>query len=198
MDPSPIVPGPFAALSFIAAPALLTNASSVLALSTINRMLRTRDAMKELLAQSERGEPGGSAASPSDAARFMDHVSRVERQATVLLRALHAIYVAVAAFATGTLVTLLGAGLAPLTGDIGIKVFAGIGVLLALVGVGGLVVGCTNLFRATQISLLNIRAEADQIRERQAKRERAAAERAATKTTAASHPQPTSATTYGE
>jgi len=42
---------PFAVLTFIAAPAPLTNATSVLALSTINRMLRTRDRMTELLGQ---------------------------------------------------------------------------------------------------------------------------------------------------
>jgi len=40
---------PFAVLTFIAAPALLTNATSVLVLSTANRMLRTRDRMRELL-----------------------------------------------------------------------------------------------------------------------------------------------------
>jgi len=47
---------PFAVVTFIAAPALLTNASSVLAMSTINRMLRTRDRMRELYLQSEDGK----------------------------------------------------------------------------------------------------------------------------------------------
>jgi len=36
-----------AALTMIVAPAMLTNASCVLALSTINRMLRTRERMRE-------------------------------------------------------------------------------------------------------------------------------------------------------
>jgi len=48
MDPNSLTQNPFAALTFVAAPALLTNASSVLALGTINRMLRTRDRMHEL------------------------------------------------------------------------------------------------------------------------------------------------------
>jgi len=39
MDPVSLTQSPFAVLTFIAAPALLTNSSSVLALSTINRML---------------------------------------------------------------------------------------------------------------------------------------------------------------
>ena len=39
MEATPFTQSPFAALTFVAAPAILTNASSVLAMSTINRML---------------------------------------------------------------------------------------------------------------------------------------------------------------
>jgi hypothetical protein len=53
---------PFAVLTFIAAPALLTNATSVLAMSTINRMLRTRDRMHELFKESAGGSPHGGTA----------------------------------------------------------------------------------------------------------------------------------------
>ena len=45
---------------------------------------------------------------------------------------------------------------------------AGIGVLLGFIGVGGLVLGCANLFRATQLSLRNIQDEAALVRKRQA------------------------------
>jgi len=98
-----MVQSPFAALTFVAAPALLTNASSVLALSTINRMLRTRDRMHELFAKSESGK-----VSEQESVRLIEQVDRVERQAALLLRALRSIYVALAAFASATLVTLLG------------------------------------------------------------------------------------------
>jgi hypothetical protein len=47
MEPTPFTQSPFAALTFVAAPAILTNASSVLAMSAINRMLRTFRAIKE-------------------------------------------------------------------------------------------------------------------------------------------------------
>jgi hypothetical protein len=43
----------------------------------------------------------------------------------------------------------------------------GAGFLLGLVGVGGLIGSCVNLFHATQLSLLNIRDEAVLIRARQ-------------------------------
>jgi hypothetical protein len=80
MQQTPFAQSPFAALTFVAAPALLTNASSVLAMSTINRMLRTRDQMTELLNKSEAGVQ-----SETDAARLVELVNHVETQAALLL-----------------------------------------------------------------------------------------------------------------
>src|SRR5437879_8500486 len=165
MDPGSMAQSPFAPLTFVAAPALLTNASDLLALSTINRMLRTRDRMHELFAKSEAGGQ-----SERDALRLIEQVNRVERQAALLLRSLHSIYVALAAFACATLVTLLGAGVASFHGALWLHLLASLGVGLGFVGVGGLVFGCDGLFQATQLSLLNIREEAALIRERQATR----------------------------
>ena len=151
---------PFAVLTFIAAPALLTNASCLLALSTINRLLRTRESMRELLKESEREtQPRGP--------KFLEHVNRVERQASLLLRALHFIYVALGAFVSATLVTLLGAVAEQAGSELAMKAVIGLGLLLGVIGVAGLVGGSVNLFHATQISLVNIREEAETIRARQ-------------------------------
>jgi hypothetical protein len=151
---------PFAVLTFIAAPALLTNASCLLALSTINRLLRTRESMRELLRESERAtEPRGE--------KFIEHVNRVERQAAMLLRALHFIYVALGAFVSATLVTLLGTVAGQFGSELALQAVVGAGLLLGIVGVTGLVGGCVNLFHATQLSLVNIREEAAAIRARQ-------------------------------
>lgn len=165
MEPIALTQNPFAVFTFIAAPALLTNASCVLAMSTINRMLRTRDRMHELFKESENGNQKGD-----DAERLVDQVNRIERQALLLLRALHAIYVALGSFAAATLVTLLGAGLAAFQGATWFRWLLALGLLLGFLGLGGLVVGSANLFQATRISLVNIREEAMLIRERQAKR----------------------------
>ena len=160
MESLSIAQSPFAVVTFIAAPALLTNASSVLAMSTINRMLRTRDRMRELYLQSEEGKER-----KPDASRiFMDQVNRVEKQGVLLLRGLRAIYVALAAFASATLVTLLGAALVPFQEAILFRLLAGLGIVLGFVGVGGLVVGTLSLFQATQLSLASIREEAALIR----------------------------------
>lgn len=165
MEPSTLTQSPFAVLTFIAAPALLTNASSVLALSTINRMLRTRERMHELFARSETGE-----GSEAESRRLVEQVNRVEKQAVLLLRALHAIYVALGAFSGATLVTLLGAVLAPYQGALWFRVLVWLGLGLGFIGVGGLVFGSAHLFQATQLSLVNIREEAALIRERQTRR----------------------------
>ncbi len=150
---------PFAVLTFIAAPAILTNATSVLAMSTINRMLRTRDRMHELLKES--ADPA-----TSQEPQFVAKANRVEQQAVLLLSALRWIYVALGAFAAASLVTLLGA----LVGEWGheslIRAIIGVGLLLGFVGVGGLMGGCVHLFHATQLSLVNIREEVALIRVR--------------------------------
>src|SRR2546421_1005194 len=160
MDSLSLTQSPFAVVTFIAAPALLTNASSVLAMSTINRMLRTRDRMRELFNQSEAGKEMEVEARTA----LMEQVDRVENQAVLLLRALKAIYVALGAFAGATLVTLLGAAVAPFQEAIFFRGLAGLGLALGFVGVGGLVAGALNLFRGTQVSLVRIPEEAGWVR----------------------------------
>lgn len=162
MQTTQFMQSPFAVLSLIAAPAILTNAASTLALSTINRMFRTRDRMHELLKESDTKD-----LPETEKAHLLEQVNRVERQAVLLLRALHAIYVALGAFAAATLVTLLAEGLAPLWGDSWFRAMAGFGVALGLLGVGGLVLGSVKLFNATRMSIENIRIEATLIRRRQ-------------------------------
>lgn len=153
---------PFGVLTFIAAPALLTNASSVLAMSTINRLLRTRDRMHEMYKQADDSAQNGP--------EFLSHVNRVEKQALLLLNALHWIYTALGSFAAATLVTLLGALAGQLQHDFAMRIVIGVGLLLGGVGVTGLVGGCFALFHATQLSVVGLREEAESIRLRQAQR----------------------------
>jgi hypothetical protein len=162
METSSLVHSPFSVLTFIVAPALLTNASSLLVLSTINRMLRAQERMHELFAKSQEG--GLSAAA---ARQLVEQVDRVETQASLLLRGLRCIYVALASFAIATLVTLLGSSLASFQNALWLYVLSGLGIALGFVGVSGLVLGCVNLFRATQVSLTNLCIEASLIRQHQ-------------------------------
>lgn len=158
---------PFAALTFIVAPAMLTNASCVLAMSTINRMLKTRDRMRELLVDSEKPDN-----SEEDAAREDRQADRVERQATLLMNALASVYVSLGSFALATLVSLLGAAFSSLDSAFVFRALATVAFILGVIGVGGLVIGSSRLFQATQLSLLNIREEAGVIRQRRAARQK--------------------------
>lgn len=159
MTPLEFTQSPLSVLTLIAAPAILTNATSTLAHSTLNRVFRTRDRMNELFAMSKAAN-----LSEAETVLLLEQVNRVERQGILLLRALHSIYVALGAFAAATLVTLLAEGLASFLGATWFRAMAGLGIALGLTGVGGLVFGSVKLFKATKTSLDNIRAEADLIR----------------------------------
>jgi hypothetical protein len=160
-----VTQSPFAALTMIVAPAMLTNASCVLAMSTINRMLRTRERMRELLRDSENvNQPA------DEVERAGRQVDRVERQARLLMSALASIYVALGSFALATLVSLLGAAFVSIAGQMLFRILATVGFILGVIGVIGLVLGCARLFHATQLSLVNIREEAEVIRRRRAER----------------------------
>jgi len=84
--------------------------------------------------------------------------------ASITLPALHSIYVALAAFAAASLVTLLGVVLGNWEEAISFRLLADAGVLLGFVGVRGLVLGCWNLLQTTRLSLVNIREETALIR----------------------------------
>jgi hypothetical protein len=155
-----LIQSPFAVLTFIAAPAVLTSASSVLAMSTINRMLRARERMHELYDEAKNSVGVLEA-------HFHAQVSRVEQQGLLLVNALRYIYIAIGAFAAASLVTLLGVGADQIGLPFLLHVIMFMGLLLGMAGVGGLIVGCLNLFKATEISLVNIREEAELIRAQQ-------------------------------
>jgi hypothetical protein len=149
-------------LSLIAAPAVLTNAASVLALSTSNRFLRASERMRSLSVRLE------SEVKSLDAARLLlVQVSRVEKQAVLLLSALKAIYVALGSFAGASLISIVGAGLASSPFQLAFQSAVVLALAVGFAGAGGLIWGCLNLFRATRISMLNISDEAALIRERE-------------------------------
>lgn len=152
---------PFAVLTFIVAPALLTNASCLLALSTANRMLRARERMHAVFEKSEQ-----AGLSSDEKSRLRHEANRVEEQSIHLLKGLGSIYIALCGFVLATFVTLLGAAVAQVPGAAWFRIAAIAGMGLGAIGVGGLVIGSTHLFKATRISMTNIREEAELIRKR--------------------------------
>lgn len=157
-----LIQNPFAVLTFIAAPAILTSASSVLAMSTINRLLRARERMHEMFRESEN-------AANLHGEKFLVQANRVEQQGLLLVHALRCIYIAIGSFAAASLVTLLGAVAGQVGNDLLLHIVVIAGLLLGCAGVGGLTGGCYNLLKASELSLVNIREEAEVIRGRQKK-----------------------------
>ena len=156
MDPT-AVSNPFSVLTFIAAPAVLTNAASVMVTSTSTRFARAVDRARALAK-----ELVGAAPADDDAAvSKMKQLSYANRRAAILVRALTAFYLAVGAFAAASLTSLLGSILAvgfdsaPVRHGANLAAFA-----CGAVGVGGLVGGAAMLVVETRLTLAIIREEA--------------------------------------
>jgi hypothetical protein len=157
---------PFAALSLIVAPAVLTNASSILVLSTSNRLARAIDRARALAGQLEL--PSGI---PS---RFsglrLKELANSERRALMLLSALRLFYASLGAFAGAAFTSLLGAALSE-TRQRGLSATLEIvAVGAGFIGVAGLILGCVLLLRETRIAVLVVSEEAALLREHFANR----------------------------
>ena len=170
MDPAAVpqsVASPLAALSLIVAPAILTNASSVLAMSTSNRLARAVDRARELARQLEGAESG----SPDSAERRLHDLSVTEDRAVLLLRALRSFYLALGGFATATLLSLMGAvaeAAAP-----GVRAVRGLelgGLVAGALAVAALVQGSGLLLRETRLAVAMLQERADSVRARRAGR----------------------------
>jgi hypothetical protein len=160
--PSDLSPNPFALLSLIAAPAVLTNAASVLALSTSNRFLRASERMRALSVKTEDKK-----LSHELRTLFATQANRTERQALLLLAGLRAAYVGIGSFASASLISILGAGLATTRLHLGFQILAALALVVGMVGAGSLVLACFRLMTATRVSMQNMTEEAALIRTRE-------------------------------
>jgi hypothetical protein len=95
---------PLAGLTIVVAPAILTNASSILCLGTANRLARVIDHTRTASAQLTRRASTGDSRAITE--RQLD---RLEVRSDLLLRALRLFYISLGSFATGALIALFGA-----------------------------------------------------------------------------------------
>lgn len=152
---------PFAILSFIVAPAILTNASSVLAMSTSNRLARAVDRARELTKQLE----ASSEDSPENDRRLHE-LSAAEQRALMLIRALRSFYTALGGFAAAALLSLIGAVLVSIRSRPLVPVFEVIAVLAGLLAVTALIHGSVLLVRETRIAVQILAERAATVRAR--------------------------------
>ena len=140
---------PFAVLSLIVAPAILTNASSVLAMSTSNRLARAVDRARELARQIE----GPRVLADDDTALRLRDLSVTEDRAVLLVRALRSLYSALGAFAFATLLSLVGAVSARFSSGPVVLALEIVAVLAGAVAVAALVNGSLLLLRETSMAV---------------------------------------------
>ncbi len=157
---------PFAALSLIVAPAVLTNASSILILSTSNRLARAIDRARSLATQLEQPH----AIPVAFTGLRLKELASSERRALMLLSALRLFYASLGAFAGAALTSLLGAALMDSRQGGLSTVFELIAVGAGFVGVAGLIFGCVLLLRETRIAVLVVTEEAALLRDHFARR----------------------------
>ena len=154
-------PSPFAALSLIVAPAILTNAASVLAMSTSNRLARAVDRARELSRQLEADKD------PDDAAaRRLRDLGVVEDRTVLLMRALRSFYSALGAFAVATLLSLIGAVVSRTGSNEFVRALELVALAAGGTAVGAIVQGSALLLRETGIAVKVLQERAESVRAR--------------------------------
>jgi hypothetical protein len=147
---------PYAVLTLIAAPAILTNASSVLALGTSNRFARAVDRQRQLSQMLDTGAAKMDAETLEVRRR---QLTITERRALLLIAALTRFYTSLGAFAASALVSLIGAVTVPIGYRAIEIVMTSLALLAGVAGVGGLVFGCTLLVRETRLTVQALKEE---------------------------------------
>ena len=153
---------PFAVLTFISAPAILTNASCVLLFGTGNRYGRAIDRVHELVDVVQQ------ASSPEEAELRLRirQLEAAETRMLLIVRALTRFYTAVAAFVASTLVSLIGALLVYNQMHHGIYFSFGIAFLAGTLGVCAMIAGALMLAGESRFSFRILREEKKFITER--------------------------------
>jgi hypothetical protein len=155
-------PNPFAVLSLIVAPAILTNASTVLIMSTSNRLARAVDRARELSRQLEDTTDQQC----REVKRRLSELSAAEERTLLMLQALRSFYLALGGFAIAAIISLLGAASVPLGISTIIVPLELAGVAAGVIAVSALVLGSVKLLRETRIAVQVITERAEHIRER--------------------------------
>src|SRR5439155_11507520 len=94
-SPMSVPDNPLAVLTLIAAPAVFTNASSVLALGTGNRLARVVDRTRQLTNQLRDPKSQNRSETEMD----LRQINRLEQRADRLVRAMGCFYTAIGSFA---------------------------------------------------------------------------------------------------
>jgi hypothetical protein len=147
---------PFAILTAIAAPAVLTNASSLLLLGTGNRIGRVVDRTRVVVSIVTGLKP-----QTQEYDMYTRQLDRLAIRSKLLMRAMRILYVSLASFAASALVAVVGSSLVAFGQSTVAEVTAMVGLVFGTLGVGGMMAGCAFMVRETQFAMENLTEEAE-------------------------------------
>jgi hypothetical protein len=145
---------PFAVLTAIVAPAILTNASSVLALGTSNRLGRVVDRTRIVA-----DDVASYDANSPEYLAWSAQLTALEVRAQMLIKALRLFYAALGLFAASALVSVAGSSAAYYGFKFGFELCAGLAILTGASAVIGLSVGCTVMVHETRMAIQSLTEE---------------------------------------
>ena len=154
--PPSMIDSPFAILTAIVAPAVLTNACSVLALGTAQRVARVVDRTRAVTAEIANHEPG------SELYSLLSHQLELLRvRGKLLVRALRFAYMALGGFASSALIAVVGGALTQYHFAPAMKAAGVFGLTIGVLSVSGLVMACAFIVRETTLAIDNLAEEAN-------------------------------------
>lgn len=151
----PFSDNPFTALTIVVAPAILTNASSVLCLGTANRLARVVDKARAVSAE--------LAQATVDSERIVFRKRQLEALRVrwgLVLRALKLFYMSLGSFAAAALISRFGSVFTASGVHATFTFIAALGFVSGTVGVAGLVFGCSTMMRETRMAIQDLEEEA--------------------------------------
>lgn len=148
----------FAVLTSVAAPAILTNASSVLCLGIGNRIARVVDRTRAISAAMAEGH------TDLELLKLLDmELDLLQNRAKFLVTALRLGYAALGGFAAEALIAVLG-GLLTLTSyGYASRMIGFIALTIGILSVSAFVISCAYMVRETMIALDNLQQEAQAV-----------------------------------
>ncbi len=140
---------PLGILTFIVAPAILTNASSIMALGTSNRFARAIDRTRALSAEvtNRKGEPN------AEMEFRIRQLRNSEKRVLILVRALTSFYLSVGCFGAASLASLFGAISVVMQLPVMQQISLSTALVAGVAGVASLVCGSALLVWETRIAL---------------------------------------------
>ena len=154
----PLGDNPFAVLTTVVAPAVLTNACSVLTMGTSNRIARVVDQSRVIAGELKSQAPG----SP-DSDRGKQQFAVLRRRAKLLLWALRLFYASLGSFACAVLIAVTGGALTATNFTGAFEIAAGIGFFVGGIGVAALTVGCALMVAEVRLALKQTADDTDAV-----------------------------------